>query len=255
MMTESGTPGRPQPGQACESPLQADSEPESLISRDALANGSMLRHFIKAAGQVNLLSETERNARFEAVFASVPAGEDLWLFAYGSMLWNPTVHFAESRTVTVRDWHRSFCLRSTAGRGSAQHPGLMMGIEPGGICQGLAYRVPAATMRAELHLLWQREMLTGAYQAYWVKGVCSGKIEISLLSIVIDPGAAHYEAELQEDVQIQRIRHAQGFLGSNRDYLFKTRSHLRALGIFDEYIERLARATEQDLSNSQPLAP
>ncbi len=234
------------------------SEPQSPITREALADGTMLRRFTELSGAGSLLSEVERLVRFEALLASIPSGHDLWVFAYGSMLWNPTIHYAEARTVTVADWHRSFCLRSAAGRGSPQNPGLMLGIEPGGHCQGLAYRVPACAIRDELHLLWQREMLTGAYQAQWVKGKCAQQIEIALVAFVIDPRTASYEGGLAEDAQIQRICQAEGILGSNRDYLFKTRSHLRSLGICDDYIERLAQrlppgALDPSL-NSPPLA-
>lgn len=248
-MTDSVPPQSAVIGERCEP------EPESPITRESLASGALRKRFVEASGSTaHLLSEAERNARFEAVLERVPPGEDLWVFAYGSMLWNPTVHYVEARTVTVHGWHRSFCLGSHVGRGSHEHPGLMLGLEPGGTCQGLAYRLPAAAIRQELHLLWQREMLTGAYQAGWLSGVCSKDVEISLVAFVIDPCAGNYEGGLPDEVQIQRIRHAHGYLGSNRDYLLKTRSHLRSLGVCDDYIERLALAAEQDLSNSPPSA-
>lgn len=233
------------------------------ISREALADGSMLRQFTALAGAHTVLSEAERASRFEALLASIPSGSDLWLFAYGSMLWNPTVHFAQARRVTVKGWHRSFCLRSAAGRGSPERPGLMLGIEPGGECQGLAYRLPVATIRSELHLLWQREMVTGAYRAEWVKGQCdqagevdrvsevdqAGEVdqrgEIDLVAFVIDPRSQAYEGRVDEAQQVRRICQASGMLGSNRDYLMMTRSQLRSHGICDDYIERLALAAEQ----------
>jgi glutathione-specific gamma-glutamylcyclotransferase len=216
------------------------SEPPSPISRESLADGTLLRRFTELSLANTLLADDERLARLERLLASVPPNHDLWVFAYGSMLWNPTVHYVEARTVTVADWHRTFCLRSAVGRGTPEQPGLMLGIEPGGRCQGLAYRLPASAIRDEMHLLWQREMLTGAYEAKWVNGFCANHIEIPLVAFVIDPTTQAYEGCLSEDAQIQRIRRAEGILGSNRDYLFKTRSHLRSLGICDEYIERLA---------------
>lgn len=215
------------------------------ITREALADGSMLRQFTALAGAHTVLTEAERAIRFEALIASIPSGSDLWLFAYGSMLWNPTVHFAQAKRVTVKGWHRSFCLRSAAGRGSPERPGLMLGIEPGGQCQGLAYRLPVATIRSELHLLWQREMVTGAYRAEWVKGHCDQQSEFDLVAFVIDPSSQAYEGRIDESQKVRRICQASGMLGSNRDYLMMTRTHLRSHGICDDYIERLALAAEQ----------
>lgn len=228
--------------------------PPTPISREALADGSLIRQFTAAVGQQNVLDEAERRARFEALLAGHAADTELWLFAYGSMLWNPTVQFVESRCVRVSGWHRSFCLRSTAGRGSAEKPGLMLGIEPGGECEGLAYRLAPEQVRSELHLLWQREMVTGAYQASWLPARCRAESELSLVAFVIDPAGSNYEGGLPVDEQARRIHAASGLLGSNLDYLLRTRFHLRRLGIQDDYIERLAAEVEQLSSHSPPNA-
>lgn len=230
------------------------SNPPTPISREALADGSLVRRFAAAVGHHNVLAEAERQARFEAVFSGLQPGADLWLFAYGSMLWNPTVHYVESRCVRVSGWHRSFCLRSAAGRGSAEHPGLMLGVEPGGECEGLAYRLAPEQARAELHLLWQREMVTGAYQARWLKARCRADTEIDLIVFVIDPSGSQYEGGLPQAEQARRIQSAAGILGSNSDYLLRTRFHLRNHGIHDDYIERLAAEVEQISSHTPPIS-
>lgn len=232
-------------------PFSAENPP-TPISREALADGSLARRFAAAVGIQNVLDEAERNRRFEMVMADVCEGADLWLFAYGSMLWNPTVHYVESRCVRVSGWRRSFCLRSAAGRGSAEHPGLMLGIEPGGECEGLAYRLAAGQVRNELYLLWQREMVTGSYQARWLKARCRADSEVELVAFVIDPAGSYYEGGLPEVEQARRIHKAAGLLGSNRDYLLRTRFHLRRHGIHDDYIERLAAEVERISSHSPP---
>lgn len=221
--------------------------PPTPISREALADGTLVRQFTQAVGAAGVLSEAERAARFEALLAAVPAGQDLWVFAYGSMLWNPTIHYVESRVVRVPGWRRSFCMRSTAGRGSPEHPGLMLGIEPGEGCEGLAYRLAADTVRDEMHLLWQREMVTGSYQAKLLDAACRQQTRMCVVGFVIDPKGPTYEGDVPEAEQISRISRAAGLLGSNRDYLLRTRLHLRRHAIHDDYIERLAAGTERIL--------
>src|SRR5689334_21810735 len=81
-----------------------------------------------------------------------------WVFAYGSLIWKPAFEFAESRRAVVRGWHRSFCLRQTRWRGTPEQPGLMMALDRGGSCTGVAYRLPPDGVEAQLHQLLRREM-------------------------------------------------------------------------------------------------
>lgn len=216
--------------------------PPSPISRESLASGELLRRVSAHPGAGPLLTPQERQARFEALMATIAPASDVWLFAYGSMMWNPTVHFEQACTVHVSGWHRSFCLRSSFGRGSVEAPGLMLALEAGGECHGLAYRLAAAKVRDELHLLWQREMVTGVYHARWVQGVLDDGSRASLIAFVVDPGCHAYEGVADEAQQVARIAQATGMLGSNRDYLLHTAEYLRRHGLADPYIERLAQA-------------
>ena len=103
------------------------------------------------------------------MLASHPAGEDVWLFGYGSLMWNPAMHYAESRPGLVRGWHRSYCLWAHMGRGTPEAPGLMLALDRGGSSAGLLFRFPAATARARAAAALAAEMFTGAYLARWVR--------------------------------------------------------------------------------------
>lgn len=218
--------------------------PASPISRESLASGALLQQVVAHPGAGPLLTAAERQARFDRLMTTVEPNRDLWLFAYGSMLWNPTVHYVQACTVKVQGWHRSFCLRSTFGRGSPERPGLMLAIEAGGECDGLAYRLAAATVRDELHLLWQREMVTGVYQARWLDGRLADGSNVALIAFVVDAKCHNYEPPGDEAHQAARIAQAAGMLGSNRDYLIRTAEYLRHHGLSDPYIDRLVQSLD-----------
>ena len=93
----------------------------------------------------------------------------VWLFAYGSLMWNPAFHHTETVQGRVHGWSRKFCLWLHMARGSPDAPGLMLALDRGGACHGMAFRIAAAEVRQELRLLWRREMLTGAYETRWVR--------------------------------------------------------------------------------------
>ena len=99
---------------------------------------------------------------------SVAPDQDVWVFGYGSLMWNPAFHHVELRPARLHGWHRSFCLWNTFGRGSPEKPGLMLALQPGGACAGVALRIAADAVPSELGVLWNREMLTGAYLPRWV---------------------------------------------------------------------------------------
>jgi len=90
------------------------------------------------------------------------------LFGYDSLIWNPTVHYVESRIASIEGWKRAFCLSTPAGRGTLEHPGLVLALDAGGSCTGVAFRIAEEVLMEELSIVWRREMLTGAYIPHWV---------------------------------------------------------------------------------------
>jgi len=186
-----------------------------------------------AAGRIPLMSEEARRASLKAIRESVPAGADAWVFGYGSLMWNPAINVVDSRKAHVRGYHRMFCLNLQVGRGSADKPGLMLGIDRGGSCTGVAHRIAAAQVESELSILWMREMLSGAYEPRWVNADIDGHGRTRTLTFVINRYHPRYEGTLHEDDAARRIAVAQGHLGTNRDYLYRTVKHLADLGIED----------------------
>ena len=211
-----------------------------LLSRAFIQAGGVDALLAKDAPDLLCWSEAELAASLRGVMEARPAGE-IWLFGYGSLIWNPTIHAAERRVARIDGWHRAFCLSTSAGRGSRDNPGLVLGLEPGGSCVGVALRIDAAEAVAELTLLWRREMLTGAYLPYWVelfdeKGDRFG----AGLAFTVNPAGAHYAGGLPRAEVVRRLATAAGALGSAADYLFRTCDGLRLCGVEDADLERLA---------------
>ncbi|HEY4943483.1 MAG TPA: gamma-glutamylcyclotransferase [Rhizomicrobium sp.] len=190
-----------------------------------------------ARGAIPLMSEEARRASLKAIRESVPAGADAWVFGYGSLMWNPAINVVESRKAHVRGYHRMFCLTLQVGRAAPDKPGLMLGLDRGGSCTGVAHRIAHAEVESELSILWMREMLSGAYEPRWVNADIEGpgkdKHRTRVLTFVINRYHPRYEGALDEQQAALRIARAHGMLGTNRDYLYRTVKHLAELGIED----------------------
>jgi len=190
-----------------------------------------------SGGRLPLMSEEARRASLKAALDSVAKGTDAWVFGYGSLMWNPAIEVVESKKAHVRGYHRIFCLTLHVGRGTTEQPGLMLGIDRGGSVTGVAHRIAADAVESELSILWMREMLTGVYEPRWVNADVEGpgneKRRTRALTFVINRYHPRYEGPLNEDAAAVRIAAAQGPLGTNRDYLYRTAQHLAALGIED----------------------
>ena len=196
--------------------------------------------YVATIGAAHALDDEALARSLAATLAAKPKGAGWWVFGYGSLLWNPLFPVAEARPATIHGLHRRFCLRSLASRGTRERPGLVLGLEPGGACRGVAFRLPSALALDELHLLWRREMVVGSYRPVWVRAR-AGERTVVALAFAVRHGHAQYAA-LSEDEQADTIAHACGAFGSTCDYLMKTRAALAEHGIVDAYLERLAKA-------------
>lgn len=211
------------------------------FTRDELRDGSLLaRARALAPPGTQLRSDAELDASLDAMLAARPAGEDVWLFGYGSLMWNPAMHYAEARVGTVRGWHRAYCLWSVMGRGTPANPGLMLALDRGGSSAGMLFRFPAATARQEVALPWRREMFIGGYLARWVR-VDTDTGPIRAISFVADHADPGYAGRLPEATIAERLATATGRLGSCAEYLAHTLAVLRAHGKTDHRLERLHR--------------
>ncbi len=211
------------------------------MSREALLDPGRREALARAYPFLHLLTDEELARSLDAVLAGRPPGADVWLFAYGSLIWNPIIAFAERRVGKVHGWHRSFCLRADAGRGSPERPGLFLGLKPGGACRGILYRLAAAEAGHELMLIWRREMITNAYVPRWVTAATLAG-PVNAIAMTVNRRHSRYVGDLEEDEAVRWIATAEGRLGRCCDYLFDTVSHLREAGAADPRLESLADA-------------
>lgn len=187
------------------------------------------------------MSEEARRASLKAMRASVPPNADVWIFGYGSLMWNPAINVVESRKAHIRGYHRTFCLTLGVGRGSSEKPGLMLAIDRGGSCSGVVHRIAANDVESELSILWLREMMSGAYEPRWVNAEIAELGRTRVLTFVCNRSHPRYEGQLAEEGAAGRIAVANGILGTNREYLYRTVEHLAALGIEDGPLRSLER--------------
>lgn len=210
------------------------------ITRERLLDGSHLAAIRSRAGaDFTVRSDAELEANLDEALARHPSGQDVWVFGYGSLMWNPAFHFVETRVGTVRGWHRRFCLRQTRGRGTAECPGLTLALDRGGTCRGVAFRVAAEEARSELLLVWRREMLSGAYLARWVKVTTEGGV-VRAVTFAANASHTRYAGKLAPCETAERILVASGELGTSLDYFERTAAALHGVGIRDAGLERIA---------------
>lgn len=217
----------------------AGRHPSPTLTRQLLERGRIEALAALDSPGLALLTEAERSASLRATLAIRPPGP-VWIFGYGSLIWNAAIDAVEKRIARIDGWHRSFCLSITALRATADRPGLMLALDRGGSCRGAAYRLAEAHIEGELALLWRREMACGAYVPRWVEVKGSdGKAFGWAVAFTIDASHAHYAGDLDEGTVVRRLATASGGLGSAADYLFQTCESLHANGIRDPGVARL----------------
>jgi cation transport protein ChaC len=174
------------------------------------------------------------------MLATRPPGA-FWLFGISSLIWRPETAFVEKRFAVARGWHRRFCLGwDYRFRGSREAPGLMMALDRGGQCKGIAYRLPEDTLKPELDKLIRREMsmVPSAMPWRWID-VVTDEGPLRVLAFPVNRKNTRYIGHMSEDELVQMLATARGFRGSMVEYLFQTVSMLESLGIHDRNLWRL----------------
>lgn len=214
---------------------------EHLLTRESLASGALVQALrCNPPPGVCLRSDEELEETLEQALRGHSPGEDLHVFGYGSLMWNPALHIVDSHLALVQGWHRRFCIRTLMARGSAERPGAMLALDRGGACVGLLMRITAPQVRDELKLLWRREMLAGSYEARWVSAWARGR-KLRALTFVVRPDHERYIGALPLQEIAGLIRTGEGSLGNTRSYFDLTVQTLARLRIRDRGIERLRR--------------
>lgn len=212
-----------------------------LYDRDGIKQGffqDMARE-AEAAGLMVPLSTEERQASRRETMAKMPPDNGIWIFAYGSLMWNPAFHFIDRRIVRMYGYHRSFCLRTPVGRGSEDCPGLVLGLDRGGSVQGVALRISEEQAEEELDVIWSREMLTGSYRPTWVKMIEADGSAFQAIAFVMRRDCDRYTGRITMEETANSIAHAAGRLGPCSEYLENTVAAMDAIGIVDGPMHRL----------------
>ena len=163
------------------------------------------------------------------------SGTDLWVFGYGSLIWNPEIEHVERRLATVHGYHRALKMWSRINRGSVLRPGLVFALMSGGSCKGMVFRVPRKHALRELDKLWNREMFTGVYDPAWLS--CrTGAGTVRALAFTLSRDSPNYTGELDRAQMIAILREATGRYGTTLDYVLRTDLSLREHGIEDRAI-------------------
>jgi glutathione-specific gamma-glutamylcyclotransferase len=168
--------------------------------------------------------------------------QDLWVFGYGSLIWQPGFDFVEKRLATLDGYRRAFCMTSIRYRGTPEAPGLVLALDrhEGGSCAGVAYRVPGAGAAATLDYLRARELISYAYDEAWLKLRLDGGPEVEAVTYVSNPRHPQFRGGLSLEQQAAVIAAAEGPNGLNSDYLLNTVTSLEALGLHDADLVHLA---------------
>ncbi len=165
---------------------------------------------------------------------------DLWVFGYGSLMWRPGFDFVERQGALVHGWRRSLCVYSHVYRGTPERPGLVLGLDRGGACRGVAFRVAAAQSAPTIDYLRQREQVTGVYLERRVLAHLADGTTANALTYVADRSHAQYAGRLEREALLELVARGVGASGSNVDYVLNTEAHLRESGVADPTLEWLA---------------
>jgi len=170
---------------------------------------------------------------------------DFWVFGYASLMWKPGFEFVEKRRARLHGYHRSLCIISLEHRGTPERPGLVMGLDRGGSCVGVAFRVAGEKRESVMSYLRERELVTNVYleRAGSISFECGGRA--AALAYVADRDHGQYAGRLGVSEAASRVCGAVGGMGPNEDYVINTAEHIRTLGIRDHWLDHVVAGIRQ----------
>ncbi len=180
-------------------------------------------------GLITLMPDEEREANRHTMLDAAIPDKPVWVFAYGSLMWNPDFPIAETRAGLVRGWHRRFSFWTVLGRGTPERPGLMLALEPGGSCRGLALGIAPDKVEEATDRIWRREMLADAYIPRWLD-VHTNEGPVQAITFVTNPKMERYAGRLDDEEVAHHIAFAEGPSGPCIDYLIHTVAALDKIG-------------------------
>jgi cation transport protein ChaC len=167
---------------------------------------------------------------------------DFWVFGYGSLMWRPGFAYLEAAPARLDGLHRALCVYSWVHRGTQERPGLVLGLDRGGSCRGVAYRVAESNRESVIAYLRERELVTDVYRETWraIRFPGGEHSPATALTFVADRRHVQYAGSLPRETLLDMVRESVGKSGKNRDYVINTAGRLHALGISDPVLDWLA---------------
>lgn len=167
---------------------------------------------------------------------------EFWVFGYGSLMWRPGFEFVEQVPARLIGEHRALCVYSFDHRGTPEKPGLVLGLDRGGACRGIAFRVAAKLRDKTIAYLREREQTTHVYRevmrSVWLEN--ESRQRVSALAYVVDRGHVQYAGRLSLADQLRHVQQGHGRSGNNRDYVLSTVKSIEAQGFRDSQLHQLA---------------
>jgi cation transport protein ChaC len=193
----------------------------------------------------------QMQASLAASLAHWDGRSPLWVFGYGSLIWKPEFDFDARRAAQVHGYHRRLCLHSVHYRGTHDCPGIVAGLDRGGSCLGMAYRIAAARVPQVFGQLWEREMFLGSYRPTWMRAHLRGGGTAQVLAFVVRRDACNYAGRLSERQLLDILVRACGTRGTSLEYLQRTVAALHEAGLRDPHLERLAQTASRRLAGGR----
>ena len=212
---------------------------KSILTREKLLSGEIERLIHDNQSSIERMPDDQRATLVDQTLSEL-ADSELWVFGYGSLIWNPALNFEEKRRSSIKGFEKKFCFWTTLSRGTVECPGLMMGLVPGGSCNGVAFRIDAKNAAAEIDVLFRREMSYYIYKPTWIEAQCvETKSSFKTLAFVVDKENHRFVDNLSIENTVRIIATAQGPLGRNCDYLFQLSEKMHELGFEEPELEDL----------------
>jgi cation transport protein ChaC len=196
-------------------------------------NQSLLVRRTLATPQLTLL------AKFGQLMNTHPDNEHFWVFGYGSLMWNPGFEFLDSKQATIDGFHRSPCIYSWVHRGTRERPGIVLGLDKGGVCNGMAFQVSVKREDETLDYLRKRELVTNVYlETTQIIELPSGE-KVEAVTYIVDTQHEQYAGKLSFEKLINQIQGARGGSGPNEEYFIDTATQLEKMNIHDDLMQRI----------------
>ena len=214
------------------------------IDRDVLARGDVMSLARERDGNSSAVLSDEALLASRRAMVPDDYADDLWVFGYGSLIWNPVVSFNHRIMATIYGYHRRFCMWTTIGRGSPDCPGLVLGLDKGGSTKGMVFRIDKKIAVRELDILWRREMMADSYKPVWVTAQ-TDEGPVRALTFAMRRDRPIFAPPMPLDKTARIIHDAVGFVGPCKEYLLNTQEALASVGIYDKQMAQLSKLVGQ----------